>query len=416
MPTGPSLCLTGVCHARYNPGMSHDTLVVSPAAARRFLVTSFGLDAAPADTPPDVASVLRRLEFLQMDSINVCGRIHDLILWSRLPGYRERDLADFLYGTSPRTAFEYYFPNLSILPLDEYPYFAAGMRRHAATEGRWGALTPEEQAVAEQVLARIDADGPLRTRATSGAEHGHTISAWGTRTKVFSHVTEKLFLHGRLGVARRDNFERTFDRAERLYPAETLAAALPDEEEERRFRAQKRLKARRLFRANAKEVAALGKGALVTVRIEGQTRTWQVLAEDTDALRRAESTPVPDTVNLLAPLDPLVYDRQRTLALFDFEYIWEVYTPEAKRRWGYYVLPILWGDRLAGRGDPKIDRKAKTLTLHRLSLEPGVDAAGIAPGLAARLREFAGFLGAERIDLPRVEPEALRTALRKQGL
>jgi len=393
---------------------SPETVTVSPAAARRFLVRTLGLNGF--QSLPDVGTALSRLEFVQMDSINVCGRIHDLVLWTRVADYSEQVLAQYLYDTSPRGAFEYYFPNLSILPLGEYPYFAAGMRRRAAAEGRWGALTEAERPVAEKILALTDAGGPLRTR-TAGDEDGHTVSGWGTRTRLLSHVADKLFLHGTLGIARRSNFERSFDRSERLYPASALAASLPDAEEERRFRALKRLRTRRLFRAKPDEVAALGKGALVTVEMEGYSgRRWQALAEDADALRDAESGPVADDVLLLAPLDPLVYDRERTRALFEFDYLWEVYTPEAKRRWGYYVLPILRGDRLVGRVDPKIDRRTKTLTLNSLTLEPGVDADALAPALAARLQAFGRFLGAERIDLTRVEPDGLRVALARQGL
>lgn len=383
-------------------------LTVSRAAARRFLVRAFALDGF--QTLPDVPTAIDRLEFVQEDSINVCGRIHDLVLWARVRDYSPPLLAAALYD-APRRAFEYYFPNLCALPIRDFRHFAPAMARRRGKYTRWGALTAEEETVAAAIYDLLDgAEGPLRTR-DAGAEHGHTTSGWGTRTRLMAHVADKLWLHGRLGIARRENFERSFDRIERLFPAEVLDAPLSDEAEERRHLAHKRLRAKRLFRAGREDTAVLGPGAFVPVKVEGVRRPWQVLTEDADALRAAEDADVGDAVHLLAPLDPLVYDRQRTLDLFGFEYTWEVYTPAAKRRWGYYVLPILRGDELIGRVDPKIDRRSGVLTLHSLTLEPGVDADGVAAPLAKRLRGFARFLGAAGIEVTRAEPGTLREAV-----
>jgi len=380
----------------------------SRAAARRFLVRAFALDGF--QTLPDVPTVIERLGFVQEDSINVCGRIHDLILWARVREYSPALLSAALYE-SPRRAFEYYFPNLCALPLSNYRYFAPAMARYRGKYTRWGQITDEEEPVAEAIYDLLDSsEGPLRTREV-GAEHGHTTSGWGTRTRVMAHVADKLWLHGRLGIARRENFERSFDRIERLFPADVLDAPPAEEAEERRFLAHKRVRAKRLFRAKKEDAEALGPGALATVNVEGVRRPWQVLCEDVEALRAAESADVGNAVHLLAPLDPLVYDRERTRDLFGFEYTWEVYTPAAKRRWGYYVLPILRGDELIGRVDPKIDRRTGVLTLHSLLLEPGVDAEEVAAPLAGRLREFARFLRATRIEITRAEPAALAGAV-----
>lgn len=384
---------------------------ISATAARRFLVGAFGLRRPHA--LPDVAAALDLLEFIQMDSINVCGRIHDLILWSRVPGYHPSGLDTLLYG-QPRQAFEYYFPNLSVLPLRDYPYFACAMKARAQTPGRWQGLLPDEVPIAERLLSRMKDEGPLRTRA-SGAQDGYTTSGWGTRTTVAAQVIEKLWLHGQLTVAQRSNFERSFDLTERVFPEAARYhsddAVLPGEADERVYKIRKRLRARRLFRPRADEVRTLGPEAFVPVRLANTPRLWYVLAEDAPVLAQAESLAVENDVNLLAPLDPLIYDRERTRNVFDFDYTWEVYTPVAKRRWGYYVLPVLWGDRLAGRVDPKIDRKTKILTLVSLQLEPWVDARQIVPALASRLVAFARFLGAERIVLARVEPPETRACL-----
>lgn len=379
-------------------------VTISPAAARRFLVHAFALDGF--QTLPDVAAAVDRLEFVQEDSINVCGRIHDLILWARVQAYRPALLHEHLYGER-RGAFEYAFPNLCVLPLRDYPFFARAMRaRAAATPGRWHGLTPDEETVAAWVLERIDAEGPLRTRAT-GAEHGRTTSGWGTQTTVAAHTIEKLWRQGVLSIAKRGNFERWFDRTTRLLPEQAALLAqgesLPTEEEEQAYRIRKRLRARRLFRLTPALRNALGEDAFVRVTVEGEARPWHALAEDAPALTQAEARADSDDVLLLAPLDPLVYDRERTRAVFGFDYSWEVYTPAAKRRWGYYVLPILQGSRLVGRMDPKIDRRAKTLILASLRTEPDADTERLAGPLAVRLAAYARFLGAERVRLPAEE-------------
>ena len=291
------------------------------------------------------------------------------------------------------------------------------MQERAAVLGRWGPLTAEEVPVADLLLARIEAEGPLRTR-DAGAEHGRTLSGWGVPRRIAAHVLEKLWLQGRLAVHHRENFERYFDLAERVLPPEMAAlltdgAALPLEDEERAYRTRKRLRARRLLRPRREDFRTLGAGAVVPVALEGASRPWYVLAEDVPALEAAEAAPLPESpgVSLLAPLDPLVYDRERTRAVFGFDYSWEVYTPAARRRWGYYVLPILWGEHLVGRLDPRIDRRSGTLEVRSLQLEPRTDPTALAPLLAERLREFARDLGADQIRIERAEPAGIRRLL-----
>ena len=368
-------------------------LAVSRADARRFLVRAFALDAF--QTLPSVADTLDTLGFVQEDSIHVCGRIHDLILWSRVRNYAPADLSRFLYEDAPRRAWEFYLPNLCVLPMGDYPYFVPGMRHRREREGRWGAMTPDEQAAADTLFARLDADGPLLLRDAKalGAEHGHTTSGWGTRTHMLSFVADKLFAQGRLGIARRDGFLRAFDRIERLLPGDALAAPVPTDAEAHAYLARKRLRARRLFRLRPADKAMLEEGETTAVLIEGDVRPWHVFTDDLPRLTGGDSTPrASETLNLLAPLDPLVYDRDRTRLLWDFDYIWEVYTPAAKRRWGYYVLPILWGDRLVGRVEPRLDKRAGTVTVVSLLWEPGFDSGEIRDALTERLADLAASL------------------------
>jgi hypothetical protein len=361
------------------------TIRLTRSEAHRFLLTTFALNRWQSLS--SVPEAIERLEFVQEDSIDVCGRMHELILWPRVRNYAPQKLHAALYGEGAH-AFEHYLPNLSALPLSDHPHFLRRMRERAATPGRWGGLFDEEKPIAEKFLRAVDEAGPQKTRA-QGREDGHMRSGWGTRTTVISQVVEKLWLTGTLSIARRDGFERVFDRTERVYPG-VFEAELPEKTESERYLARKRLRARGLFRVGRNDLALLGKDAFIKVEIDGLSKPWHLLKESVP-----EVFPEPgDDVFLLAPLDPLVYDRQRTRELFDFDYTWEVYTPEAKRRWGYYVLPILQGERLIGRVEPKIDRKSGVLDVRSLAFEEGRPAQTLRRQVETRLEELAAFLGA----------------------
>lgn len=373
------------------------SITVTKAQARRFLLRAFSLEQW--QSLPSVESAIQTLEFVQEDSINICGRIHDLILWPRVLGYTPERLAQTLYGPQA-SAFEIHFPNLAALPRSDYPYFVARMKERQVVPGRWQGLFPQEEPVAQAFLEALDMHGPLSTRS-HGNDFGHMQSGWGTRATVVSQVAEKLWLHGTISIAHRKNFERYFDRTERIAPdlAHWHNAALPDPTETARFRARKRLKAKALFRPKRDDLTVLGESAFCKVEVEGVKRPWYCLTEDTPSLAAPKGYPVAVSaagdagVSLLAPLDPLIYDRERTRDLFDFDYMWEVYTPAEKRRWGYYVLPILQGDRLVGRVDPKLDRKTETLEVLSLTLDPEADRAAV----WARLEDYAAFLGAAHL-------------------
>lgn len=386
------------------------TVSVDRASACRFLLRALHLERPRS--LDGVVDVVDALEFVQMDSINVCGRIHDLILRARIRDYRPELLARSLYG-QPRELFEHYFPNLSVLPLRDYPYFVRAMRG-----GLQKPLAEEHAPVGTLLLERIRVEGPLRAR-DAAAEHGRTLSGWGISRSLAAHVLERLWLQGRLSVHHRERFERWYDLPERTLPADFVAlhrdtAALPDASEERRHLVRKRLRSQRLFRPRRGDAEVLEPEALVRVSVEGGSRPWFVLAEDLPLLEacagRPPSAPA-SGVALLAPLDPLVYDRERTRELFEFDYTWEVYTPVARRRWGYYVLPILWGGALVGRLDPRVDRRAGALEIRSLVLESGVDPDALIHPLAAELVELASFLGARRIDLCTAAPPGLGAAL-----
>jgi len=361
-------------------------LSLSPAAARRFQLRALGLGAPHAS----VAAALARHGYVQIDPINVCGRMHDHILRNRVAGYREGDLWRHLHGAGAplppdqRTAFEHHLPAtgiLTALELDAWPHLLAAMRARTRRPGAWsGRLSPREKEIADRVLAEIAARGPLGSDAI--ADDRRAKRFWGSATLVKS-VMQKLFFHGRLLIAQRDRGRRLYDLPERVLPAAVLAAREPDAGETARWQARLILRQRRLVtlkRADLPQVEDLVQPVKV-----GDLPLLYCLREDLPLLEagdmHAEAAP-----RLLAPLDPLIYDRALTLRLWDFDYTWEVYTPPAKRRRGYYALPVLAGDAFVGHVDPKADRARGRLLVASRRIRRG-------HRVAEAVRALASFLG-----------------------
>ena len=345
-------------------------LHVTPLAARRFLRRVLGLD-----TPhPDVAAALAHHGYIQIDPINVCGRMHDLILRNRVRDYREGDLMRHLHGdgralaAAERTAFEHHVPDTHILvafPLDAWPHLLSAMRQRTRVHSAWsGKLTPRERALVEPLLAELAARGPLGSEDLHDGRRGRSV--WGAATLAKSTL-QKLFFHGRLLIARRaEGQRRLYDLPERVLPAATLALPEPSAAATARWLALLKLRQRRLATLKRDELRHVA-DAVQPVVIDGvdcpplyclrdDAHLFDSIENRESKIENAAAAPL-----LLAPLDPLIYDRRVTSALWDFDYTWEVYTPPAKRTRGYYALPILAGHALVGHIDPKADREKKKL-------------------------------------------------------
>lgn len=359
-------------------------LVVTAARARAFALRALGL-VSPHRT---VADALTHHGYIQIDPINVCGRIHDHILRNRVAGYREGDLLRFLHepGTGRRTAFEHHLPTTGILvalEAEAWPHLIAAMRARTRRAGAWsGRLTPREAELAKPILEALAERGPLGSDAVDDPRPGRR--AWGAATLVKATL-QKLFFHGRVLISRREGGRRLYDLPERVLPATVLALPEAAPEETARWEALLKLRQRRLTALKRTELAAVV-DRVRPVRIEGVAGVFYVLREDEEYL--ATATEVTVAPRLLAPLDPLIYDRSLTRRLWGFDYTWEVYTPPAKRRRGYYALPVLAGAELAGHVDPKADRKGG-----RLEVVGREARRGHAGAATAATRELAGFLG-----------------------
>ena len=403
------------------------TLEISRAAARRFLVARHGLApprALPA-RPESVLRVIERLGVLQFDPLEVPGaRNHDLVLHARIDGYRREWCDLWLYGPD-RRLFEIYNKSLNIVPVAELPHYRLTWARNAerytdrpdaaASHGSDRILSAHA-AVADDILATLAAQGPLSTAAF--AHHDQAIDWWWAPTRAARAVLEALFVSGRVGIARREGNRRYYDLIERLMPADLLART-ESEEDAQRHRLLSRFRAVGLASPSAQAEVVYGtgdaaerrrrteelvaSGQLVEVAVEGLKSTRYVIGDELPLLNSAVAGVEAGApgVAFIAPLDPFMWDRRLVRQLFEFDYIWEVYVPEHKRRWGYYVLPILFGDRIVGRIEPRLDRATRTLRILGTWWEEGFAprrAAGLVPAMRAALRAYADFVGARSVE------------------
>jgi uncharacterized protein YcaQ len=383
---------------------------VTAAAARRFLVARHFL-APPRSLKGGAAAVLevlRKLGSIQFDPIAVAGRNHDLVLHARAADY-EPAWCDELYDR--REIFEATNKALSFVPTSEFPWFRhvmgrKGPRFHAEA-------LAENAALAERVLGRIRAEGPLSS-SDFERETGATKDWFGMPENAVRAVLEGLTVAGVIGLARRDGNRRYYDLLERLLPAEVLAHEVPEREQVRhkllsRYRAHGLLGpggaggtfARLAAPTDRNELRQdlVEHGSLVPVDVEGGRGKRFVLAEEL-ALLQAPPEPTP-TVAFLAPFDPLLWDTALLASLFDFAYVWEAFFPPAKRRWGYYVLPIVFGDRFVGRIEPRIDRDRARVEVLDVWWEHGFapgSADGFVDAMRDALRAYLRFADGDRLD------------------
>lgn len=366
------------------------SLVLTTLQARAFARRAVLLDQRVAS--PDLA--LSHLGYIQLDPLNVCGRMHDLILRNRVQSYREDDLLNAIHGrTSPvsghhslRQGFEHYIPGAGILaawPWEAYPYVRAYLHRiHPTTT--WRKLTSDEGVVAKKILEEISERGPL---TSDDLEHeGRGETPWGTSGRLVKIVLEKLFASGDLLITARRGFRRVYDLASRIRPA-LAAKDLPDDRALQRWLALTRVKQRRLANLRKIDVALLG-DAVHPIKIENGPTVY-CLKEDVGLAENAQSNAPSSDPLLLAPLDPIIYDRKLTQTLWDFDFTWEVYTPPQLRKRGYYSLPILAGLDLVGDVEPRADRKRRRLTVVSRRVKRGYD-------IKNAVAELARFLGVRR--------------------
>ena len=355
-------------------------------------------------TAAHLNGVIKRLGFFQIDSVNVLVRAHYMPMFSRMGRY-DVDLLHRAAGRAPRRLFEYWAHVAALVDVDLWP---AMQHRMASGEGMWGGMqriARDEPELVERVWQDVADNGPLTARDIE-ADVDRDRSHWGWNWSQAKQALEYLFYVGRVTAAKRNSqFERVYDIPDRVIPSRVLDQPHLSDIEAHRVLVEHAARAlgvgtaqclRDYFRMGAADTAAaidslVADGVLEPVTIQGWKRPAYL----------HRSAVIPRSVSaraLLSPFDPLVFERTRTQQLFDFEYRIEIYVPEAKRRYGYYVLPFLLGDRLVARVDLKADRAGSRLLVHGAWSEPHAPDTTAAE-LSAELRLMADWLGLETIEI-----------------
>ncbi len=379
---------------------------ISLGAARRIALAAQGFaDPRPSSVPGrrHLARVLSRTGLFQIDSVSAVVRAHYMPLYSRLGPYPV-SLLDDAACSRKRAVFEYWAHEASYLPVDTWPLLRWRMERAERGEemysglAEWGRANP---AMIEDIYNRVVENGPIAASSIEG--HKGTGGWWGWSEA--KQAFEWLFWAGRITTAYRRGFERFYDLPRRVLPQSVLERPTPSPQDAHRELLRISARAhgiatanclRDYFRLSPADMKGrleelVEEGTLVPMRVEGWNRP-AYLHKDAKMPRRIAARA------LLAPFDPLVFERRRAQDLFDFHYRIEIYTPAHKRRYGYYVLPFLLGERVVARVDLRADRPSGVLRVHAAYAEADAPADTVAE-LLGELRQMQRWLGLERIEI-----------------
>lgn len=410
---------------------------ISRQTYRRFLLGSQGLwPGRRYRGLIGAESALNQMQALQLDPLVMVARSQDIAMYGRVLDYKPALLYKMAY--EKRKAFDY-GGWLMMYPMREFPYWRLHMQRREEKGLRYEPFTHPPKEVVKFVLDELREKGPLGNRDIEG----DAVKVWSYRgRKLTSVALFHLWLTGEVMITNRKGFDRIYDLRERVLPPEYDYAAPVDEAED--FFAKKHIAFHGMARENSlktglgyyvqrkvetKEAKAqierlIEKGEVSRLRVEGFSENFLILNSDQAHLSVLEAGRIPqawkpkgattsEEATLLAPLE-IVSARGRAKKVFDFDYVWEVYKPAHQRKWGYYTLPILYGDDLVARLDPKLDRTANTLRILGFWLEDDAPKdSAFADALANGLKRFADMIGAVKIDLGGVKRAKLRAHLKK---
>jgi uncharacterized protein YcaQ len=401
-------------------------LTISRTLARQIAITAQYLASPRPNCDADgIMEVINQLGCLQLDPINVVARSHLLVLWSRLGNYDPALLDTLLW--QDHCLFEYWAHAASIVLTEDYPIHQMRMRSYAKDSSPWSQRVrdwmEQNNTLRASILNVLRERGPLRSRDFEDT----SVTAWEstgwTHGRNVSRMLDFLLMQGQILVARRKGSEKWWDLAERCLPIWVSYDPLPERDVVSRA-AQKSLRALGIAtERHINEHFTQGRypglsevlneletaGQILRVRILDEDAElpgkWFIHADYLPMLEQVEVIWKPRTT-LLSPFDNLICNRKRTHLLFDFSYQSEIYTPKEKRRFGYYVLPMLHGDRLIGRIDPTLNRAQRTLVINAIYIEPDVPITGeMGLAVANAIEELARFLGATTIHYSQQVPQ-----------
>ena len=381
--------------------------------ARRFLLAHQGLwPPHRLEGQTGVIDYVRRVGCIQFDPLNVVGNNPELVLQARVADFRPSMLQELLYET--RDLVDGWDKNAAIYPVEDWPFFQR--RREAARRNR-GRSREAVNAALPQVRRAVEERGPL---SSIDLDLERTVDwSWGP-TQVARAALESMYNWGELTIHHRVHTRKVYDFARRHIPEEILSAPVPNQSEEayhdwyvlRRvgsigliwnrargaWLGMGSIKSRKRTDALAR---LLDQGRVVRVRVEGMDPPFYLRSEDEERLKKVlEGVSPPAQAAVIAPLDNLLWDRRLVEELFGFSYVWEVYKPAAERLYGYYVLPILYGDQFVARFEPERDADSAALIIRNWWWEPDVTPSEpMKRALRDCFRRFLGYLGVERLAL-----------------
>ena len=390
--------------------MTRLTPQLTTAQARRVAVAAQGFASAPparAVTRGDLRRLIGRIQVLQLDSVSVAVRAHYAPVFSRLGPY-DRDVLDAAAWShsarSPRLLVEYWAHEAALMAVEDWPLLRWRMREY--TGGRWGVeVVKENPRLVDDVVSAVAELGPstagqIEAHLKSGTKRGK--GAWWNRSET-KWVAEALFASGVLTTAHRTGFARHYDLVERVLPADVVAREIDDAEAVRELILRAATALGVATEADIRDYFRLrpdqSKPAIADLVAAGELEPVQVDEWTVPAyLRTGQAVPRSDRgTALLCPFDPLIFFRPRVERLFGFHYRIEIYTPAAKRQYGYYVWPLLLDGELVARVDLKADRNSGALHVPGAFIEPGRDPVRVAGELADQLATMAGWLGLDRV-------------------
>lgn len=351
-----------------------------------------------------VLKAIEHLGYVQIDTISVVERAHHHVLWSRIPDYQPTYLNDL--QVHDRKIFEYWSHAAAYLPFRDYRYCLPRMEAIASGKRHW---FQRDLKVMKQVLARIQAEGPLQAKDFEMPK-GRKAAGW-YEWKPAKRALEQLFMEGALMIRERRGFQKVFDLTERVLPA-NVDCSTPSMHEYALYLVRQSLRTHGI--ASVAEMRYLRKdtqSAILAALLELE-QTGEILPVTINGIRKTDyfafkkeiqkslALSSPDNgLCILSPFDNFIIQRKRLQALFNYDYQVECYVPAAKRKFGYFCLPLLWREGLVGRVDLKADRSAKTLLVQSVHWEPHTKLTSlIRKAFESSLQQFALFNGCERID------------------
>lgn len=354
-------------------------------------------------------SAIEHIGYVQIDTLSVAARAHHHTLWSRLPDYKESYLNELL--EKDKSIFEYWSHAASYLPMCDYRFSL--LQKKAFSEGRshW---FDQDKKMNKFVLDRIKEEGPLQSKDFEFKRNGP--GNW-YEWKPAKKALEQLFMEGKLMVVKRQGFQKVYDLTERVLPSKGNTD-LPTEKEFAEYLIRKVIQSNGIV--EEKEISYLRKGLkesvnkalkkllkdgeLIEVKLEDDPKTLFVTSKE--QLESIKKSKIENTIQILSPFDNAIIQRKRAQRLFDFDYVIECYLPESKRKFGYFCLPVLYGDKFVARFDPKADRTTKIFHIKQMHFEKGFKAdETFNKTFAKQIKSYANFTGCDKVVIDKGDKE-----------